>query len=171
MIVSLRNMTYDELKEKLGKDEKIALWTCSLCIKLCGLGGQEVAEDLQAKLQADGYDVPHVETLGYACHLGYIRDRTKDPMTKPIFDEIDTMVVLTCSDGFEKAERVFEKRRGKPKRKIIQLTETVGIGAYSSEQGMRLVNPYPETGLKPNIEGTPLKKVAEKTGLYADPIT
>ena len=86
-------------------------------------------------------------------------------MTKPIFELLDTLIVLTCTDGFEKVERVFGK-----KKKIIQVTETVGIGGYSSEKGMRLVNPYPELGLKADIEGIPLAVVAKKTGLYDKPM-
>lgn len=165
MIVSLRKVTYEELKEQLTDSKHIGIWTCNLCIKLCGLGGQDVAQSLAEKLQADNYKVEHIETLGYACHMGYIRDRTRNPMTKPIFELLDTLIVLTCTDGFEKVERVFGK-----KKKIIQVTETVGIGGYSSEQGMRLVNPYPELGLKAEIEGIPLAIVAKKTGLYDKPM-
>ena len=165
MIVSLRKITYEQLKENLDSSDIIGIWTCNLCIKLCGLGGEIVANSLAEKLQADKYDVQHIETLGYACHMGYIRDRTRNPMTKPIFEKLNTIIVLTCTDGFEKVERVFGKNR-----KIIQVTETVGIGGYSSEKGMRLVNPYPELHLKANIEGIPLSVVAKKTGMYDKPM-
>jgi hypothetical protein len=165
MIVSLRKVTYEELKEQLTESKHIGIWTCNLCIKLCGLGGEDVAQSLAQKLQSDNYRIDHIETLGYACHMGYIRDRTRNPMTKPTFEILDTLIVLTCTDGFEKVERVFGK-----KKKIIQITETVGIGGYSSEKGMRLVNPYPELHLKADIEGIPLSVVAKKTGLYDKPM-
>ena len=165
MIVSLRKISYEDLKKQLEPTEKIAIWTCNLCIKLCGLGGQKVAESLANKLKEDNFDVIHIETLGYACHMGYVRDRSKNPLTKPIFEKADTILVMTCTDGFEKVERVYKKGK-----KLIQITETVGIGAYSSDKGMRLVNPYPELNLKANIEGIPLPVVAKKTGLYSDPI-
>lgn len=165
MIVSLRKITYEQLKEHLNPSDNIAIWTCNLCIKLCELGGEVVAKNLAKKLQDDNYKINHIETLGYACHMGYIRDRTRNPMTKPIFENINTIIVLTCTDGFEKVERVFGKDK-----KIIQVTETVGIGSYSSEKGMRLVNPYPELNLKADIEGIPLSVVAKKTGLYDKPM-
>jgi hypothetical protein len=165
MIVSLRKLTYDDLKKQLNFTDEIGIWTCNLCIKLCGLGGEVVSKNLAQKLQDDGYSVSHIETLGYACHMGYVRDRTRNPLTKPIFQKLDTILVLTCTDGFEKVERVF--RKGK---KLIQITETVGIGGYSSDKGMRLVNPYPELNLDADIEGIPLEVVAEKTGLYHKPM-
>ena len=165
MIVSLRKITYEQLKEQLKPTDTIGIWTCNLCIKLCGLGGEMIAKDLAKKLQDDHYNVMHIETLGYACHTGYIRDRTRNPVTKPIFEKLDTLIVLTCSDGFEKAERAFGRNK-----KVIQVTETVGIGSFSSEKGMRLVYPYPELQLNADIEGIPLSVVAKKTGLFDKPM-
>lgn len=165
MIVSLRKITYEELTKQLNKEKDvIALWTCNLCIKLCETGGAEVAENLATKLKDEGYNVIHTEVLGYSCHLGLVRDRTRDPMTKPIFEEANTIIVLTCTDGFEKVERLFRKK------KVIQVTETIGIGAYSSKTGMRLVNPYPETKLPASVKGTALKEAAKKLDMYVDPM-
>jgi predicted CoA-binding protein len=163
MIVSLRTLTYEELTAQLTKDEKIAIWTCNLCIKLCGVGGEKVANDLAQKLQQDDYNVIHVEPIGYGCHLGLIRNRTREEATKDILEEADTIIVLTCTDGFEKVERVFRKK------KVIQATATVGIGAYASDKGMRLVNPFPETGIEACAEGMPLDEVAKKLKMYSTP--
>lgn len=163
MIVSLRTLTYDELKVQLTKEDNIVIWTCNLCIKLCGVGGETVANDLATKLKDDGYNVLHVEPIGYGCHLGLVRNRTREDITKSIFDQVDTIIVLTCTDGFEKVERVFRKK------KVIQASATVGIGAYSSKTGMRLVNPFPETGLKASVKGTSLKEVAKKLKMYSTP--
>ncbi|MHA2297412.1 MAG: hypothetical protein ACXAEU_06170 [Candidatus Hodarchaeales archaeon] len=165
MIVSLTNITYEELKDQLTKDDKIAIWTCNLCIKLCGTGGEVVAENLAIKMRKDGYNVIHVEPIGYGCHMGLVRDRTRDPITKPIFDKVDTIISISCTDGNEKVERVFRKGR-----KFIHVTETVGVGAYSSESGMRLQLPLEATGLKAKLEGTSLKDAAKKLNMSADPI-
>jgi hypothetical protein len=163
MIVSLRTMTYDGLKELLDKQDKIILWTCNLCIRLCGTGGLEVVEDLQQKLLDDGYNVIWTEKIGYGCHIGLIRDRTKEPTTAPYYQQADTMVVLTCTDGYEKVAKMFS--RGKLKmKKVIQASQTVGIGVYSTSKGMRLVNPLVGLGFPVNPEGTPLPIIAELSG-------
>ena len=165
MIVSLTNITYDELKDQLTKDDKIVIWTCNLCIKLCGTGGEEVANDLAKKLLDDGYNVVHVEPIGYGCHMVLVRDRTRDPTTKPIFRKIHTIISIVCTDGNEKVDRVFRKVK-----KIIHVTETVGVGAYSSKTGMRLQLPLEETGLKARPEGITLKEVAKKLKMSAESI-
>ncbi|MFW9991114.1 MAG: hypothetical protein ACFFD4_03555 [Candidatus Odinarchaeota archaeon] len=165
MIVSLTKITYDKLTNQLTKDDKIAIWTCNLCIKLCGVGGEIVAENLADKLREDGYNVIHVETIGYGCHMGLVRDRTRDPVTKPIFEKVDTIISIVCTDGNEKVERVFRKGR-----KFVFVTETVGVGAYNTETGMRLQLPLVETGLKARDEGIPLKEAAKKLNMSADPI-
>lgn len=165
MIVSLTKITYSELKDQLTKDDKIVIWTCNLCIKLCGTGGEVVANDLAKKLTDDGYNVIHVEPIGYGCHMGLVRDRTRDPMTKPIFKETNTIISIACTDGNEKVSRVF--RKGK---KVIHVTETVGVGAYSSKSGMRLQLPLKETGLKAQPKGMPLKEAAKKLKMSAKPI-
>jgi hypothetical protein len=155
-------MTYDELKAALDPKDKIILWTCNLCIRLCGTGGQEVVEDLEEKLINDGFNIIWTEKIGYGCHLGLIRDRTKEPTTSPYYTDADTMVILTCTDGFEKAEKAFS--RGKYKmNKIIQASQTVGIGVYSTKKGMRLVNPLIDLDLPVVPEGTPLEIIAEKS--------
>ncbi|MFQ6123672.1 MAG: hypothetical protein ACE5R6_03575 [Candidatus Heimdallarchaeota archaeon] len=163
MIVSLRTLTYNELKGQLSKDDKIVIWTCNLCIRFCGVGGETVANDLAAKLKDDGFNVLHVETIGYGCHLGLVRNRTREVITKGIFEQANAFIVLSCTDGFEKVERVFRKK------KVIQASATVGIGAYSSETGMRLVNPFADTGLKASVKGISLKEAAKKLKMYSTP--
>lgn len=163
MIVSLRTLTYDELTKQITNTDRIAIWTCNLCIKLCGVGGEKVATDLAALLKNDGYNVMHVEPIGYGCHMGLVRDRTRDEVSKAIFEEVDTIIVLSCTDGFEKAERVFRKK------KVIQASATIGIGAYTSKTGMRLVAPFPETGIKASIEGTSLDEAVKKLDMHSTP--
>ena len=57
MIISLRDISYEELKDKLTKDDKIVLWSCNTCIKFCGIGGYDNMVLLENMLTADGYDV------------------------------------------------------------------------------------------------------------------
>ena len=135
-----------------------------MCIKLCDTGGEAVANHLADKLVEDGYNVLRSEYIGYGCHMGLIRNRLREPFTKPIFKKADTLIVLTCTDGWEKAERVFSRGRNKMK-KLIQASATVGIGVYSDEKGMRVCNPTEDIaekyGIQADIKGTPLEEVAK----------
>ncbi|MFX1533985.1 MAG: hypothetical protein ACFFDI_07085 [Promethearchaeota archaeon] len=164
MIVSLRTKSYDELKKALSKDEKILLYSCNLCIKLCNdLGGKEAIENLAAKLKNDGYNVIHTEPIGYGCHFGLINSRKRGEATKDIFNSADVIVTIICTDGHEKLMKMYKKK------KIIATAETVGIGMYSSEEGMRLACPFPETGLPASAEGISLEKAAKKLKMYHEP--
>ncbi|MFX0092789.1 MAG: hypothetical protein ACFFBD_13595 [Candidatus Hodarchaeota archaeon] len=164
MIVSLRTKSYKELKDALSKDEKILLYSCNLCIKLCNnLGGKDALENLAAKLTADGYNVIHTEPIGYGCHFGLVNTRKRGEATKDLFKEADVIVTIICTDGHEKLMKIFKKK------KIIATAETVGIGMYSTEEGMRLVCPFPETGLRASKDGIPLNKAAKKLKMYHEP--
>jgi hypothetical protein len=72
--------------------------------------------------------------------------------------------VLACTDGFIKTQRVFKKH------KVIQVGESVGLGVYSKEGGMKLVIPLEETGLPPSVEGYSLEEAAEKLGKKSGPL-
>lgn len=164
MIVSLRTKSYDELKKALSKDEKIVLYSCNLCIKLCnGLGGKEAIEDLAQKLTADGYNIIHTEPIGYGCHFGLVNTRKRGETTKDIFEEADAFVTIICTDGHEKLMKMFKRK------KLIATAETVGIGMYSTGEGMRLVCPFPETGLTASKEGISLAEAAKKLKMYHKP--
>jgi len=58
---------------------------------------------------------------------------------------------------------VFKKQR------IIDTVETLGLGVYSEETGMRLNVPLEETGLEPLIDGYDLAELAGKRGLHTGP--
>ncbi|MFQ5977170.1 MAG: hypothetical protein ACE5OZ_03435 [Candidatus Heimdallarchaeota archaeon] len=164
MIVVLRDSDYDQLRENLTLEDRITVWSCNDCTKYCDLGGRKNLQALAEALKKDGYNVIHQELVGVSCQMNLIRERTKHPATKDIMNESTAIIVLACTDGFLKVQRVFRKK------KVIQIGVSVGLGAYSKKDGMRLVIPMEETGLEPSVEGLTLEDAAKKLGLKFGPI-
>jgi hypothetical protein len=164
MIVVLRDLDYEELKKQLDDDDRIVVWSCNDCTKYCNLGGRENLNALADALEKDGYHVVHRELIGVGCQPPLIRLRSRHPATKDIFDSASVIIVLSCTDGYLKTQRVFKNK------KVIQVGISVGLGAYSKEEGMRLVIPAIETGLEPSIEGYSLEEAARKLGKKSGPL-
>ncbi|MGY5860997.1 MAG: hypothetical protein RTU09_01290 [Candidatus Thorarchaeota archaeon] len=164
MIVVLRNLDYEQIKEKLDKDDKIVVWSCNDCTKYCDLGGRKNLKALAEALEKDGFNVIRQELVGVSCQPPLIRERTKHKATKQIYSDATAIIVLACTDGFLKVQRVFRKK------KVIQVGSSVGLGAYSKKGGMRLVVPLEETGLKPLVEGYSLEEAATKLKMKSGPV-
>jgi hypothetical protein len=160
LIVSLRNQTYDELKEKLNPDDKIVVWACNFCVKFCGLGGRENMNALADKLETDGYNVVRRELIGMSCLQDLVRKRKTDDATSKMFEEATVIIPLTCEDGNANVKHVFKDKR------IIDATKTLGLGVFSMEKGMTLNYPFESTGLEPSVDGIPLEEVAKKVGCH-----
>ncbi len=163
MIVSLRSMTYDELKDQLSKDDKIVVWACNICVKFCDVGGRNHMNALADKLEADGYNVIRRELIGMSCLQDLVRKRGTDEATTKIFEEATVIIPLTCEDGNENVKHVF---KGK---KVIDATKTIGLGVFSLEKGMTINYPFENTGLEASVDGIPLEEAAKKLGCHAGP--
>ena len=165
MIVTLRSLSYDQLKKQLQSSDKIVLWSCNDCVRYNNkIGGREALDSLERKLQADGYQVLRKELIGVSCQPPLIRLRSKDAATKDVFKAADAIIVIACEDGNEKVKRVFRKK------KVIGTTKSIGLGAYSTESGMNLVCPCEEYDeLEPSVEGIPIEEVAKRLKLFAEP--
>ncbi|RLE27996.1 hypothetical protein DRJ54_07170 [Candidatus Acetothermia bacterium] len=160
MIVSLRSMSYQELKEKLSRDDRIVLMSCDMCVRYCGFGGIDRLTILEDLLKGDGYNVIRKELVGVSCAMGLIRNRTRDPDKKAAFEEATAIVLIACDEGYETVRRVFRKK------KVIPVTKAVGVGNYTEDRGAVLVNPFEFTGLEPKAEGYTLEEAAGKLGMY-----
>ena len=156
MIVVLRDLDYKELRGHLDKKDRIIVWSCNDCTKYCELGGRENLNALADALVKDGYNVIRRELIGVSCQPPLIRERSRHPATKKDFNQATAIIVLACTDGFLKVQRVFKDK------KIIQVGVSVGLGVYSKAEGMKLVIPTEETGLPPSIEGYSLEEAAKK---------
>jgi len=156
MIISLRSMSYEELKQVLTKDDKIVVWSCDLCIKYCGLGGLEKARILEDMLKEDGYNVVGKEIVSESCLINLVKKHKEEK-----FREANTIIVLACESGYECVKTVFNDK------KVIKTMKTVGVGNFTLQGKAVLITPFEWTGIDPNINGYTLSSVAEKTGLYA----
>lgn len=164
VVVSLLKMTYNELLEQLSKDDRIAVWTCNDCVRYCGFGGRDEMNALADRLEADGYQVVHRELVGVSCNRMLVRKRMTDAATKQAMQDATVIIPLVCEEGCETVKFVFKKHR------VIDTTETVGLGVYSEQTGMRLNWPLEHTGMEPSIDGIPLEEVAQARGLHAGPL-
>jgi len=122
MIISLRRYTYDELKSKISKEDRIILMACNTCIKFCDIGGRIRQHQLAEKLREDGYNVIFEDNVGAACLLDLIHKRKTDDATKDIFASADVIIPLTCEDGYDNVAYEF------PDAKVISVNKTVGLG-------------------------------------------
>lgn len=160
MMVSLRSITYDELKKQISKEDKIILWSCNTCIKYCGIGGFDRMVQLEEMLKADGYDVIGKELLSVACLESIARHHKMDPKKQDMFNEATVIITLTCEDGHDAANETFKDK------KVIGITKTVGVGNFTMDRGPVLTHPFENTGLVQNEKGYTFPEVAEKCNLY-----
>jgi len=154
MIISLREISYEELKNKLKKDDKIVLWSCDECIKHCGLGGMEKLKVLEDLLKRDGYNVQK-ELISRSCFLNLVRKH------ETTVSDASTIIVLACELGYKCVKTVFKDKQ------VVNTMKTVGTGNYTVYRGSVLTSPLPWTKLEPSVNGYTLKTVSEKLGLYS----
>ena len=153
MIISLREMTYEKLKNRLSKDDNVVIWSCDECIKYCELGGIKKAEELRERLTQDGFHVQK-ELISRSCFLNLVRHRQKT------LADASTIIVLACDLGYECVKSVF------PNKTIVKPMKTVGVGNLTAMRGPVLTTPMPWTQLESSVKGYSMKTVAEELGLY-----
>jgi ferredoxin len=153
MIISLREMTYEELKKQLSIDDNVVIWSCDECIKHCELGGTEKLEELRELLIHDGFHVQK-ELISRSCFLNLVRHRQKT------LADASTIIVLACDLGYECVKNTF------PSKKIVKPMKTVGVGNLTAMRGPVVTTPLPWTHLKPSVKGYSMKNVAEELELY-----
>jgi len=159
MIISVRSISYDELKGTLSKGDRIVIWSCDSCIKACGLGGSEKMSHLKKILEEDGYNVSATELISVACHPPLIKERKYNEDKRYAMEEATAIIVLACEDGYKCVKSVFHDK------KVIGTAETVGAGGMT-KAGALLTTPFESTGLENNPAGYTLAEVAEKLNLY-----
>lgn len=160
MIISLRSLSYDELKSKLTKEDKIVLWSCNTCIKFCGIGGYDKLVALENILKADGYNVIGKELISIGCMYSLAEQHKNDPAKAEMFDEATAIITLTCEDGYINAANVFKDK------KVIGISKTLGIGNFSMDRGPILTHPFESTGLERSSQGYSFPEIATKLSLY-----
>jgi hypothetical protein len=161
MILSVRLFDYEELRDKLDRDDKIIVFSCNNCAKKCeALGGRVGLQKLADKLEADGFNVVLRELCGLACSLDMVEERAKNPATADIFEQADTIIPLSCEDGEHAVHHVF------PDKRIFRVTKTIGIGWGSPVDGVRLTDVLADVSVEvPGPQGIKLREAAQQLGL------
>lgn len=158
LIISVRSLSYDELKRNFGQNDKIVLWSCDTCTKYCGLGGMEKMIILEELLMGDGYNVIKKELISESCLINLAK---KHKITQEyIFREATAIVVLACEVGYQCVRTVF------PEKKVIGTTKTFGAGNFSMRKGAILTSPFESTGLEQEPQGYTLAKLVEIFDLF-----
>lgn len=160
MIISLRCISYDELKAQLSQNDKIVLLSCDTCIKFCGLGGYDRMSQLKKMLEADGYNVIGKDLISIGCMLSLMEQHKADPDKKAMFDEATTIITHSCEDANKNVKAVFSDK------KIIGFTKTIGIGNFTMDRGPVLTHPFESTGFEPNAKGYDYGEICQKLKLY-----
>lgn len=164
MIASLRTMTYEELKGLIGKNDRIAVWSCDTCAKAShGFGGDESMRDLAATLRADGFDVRKEELMTASCYYDGIRARKEQWIASGEYDDVDVIIPLACQEARVAMSQLF------PDKKIVDDSRTAGLGVLDESGVCILTDPFEWTGLEASDEGIDLPSAARKLGLFTGP--
>jgi NAD-dependent dihydropyrimidine dehydrogenase PreA subunit/ferredoxin len=159
MIISVRSISYDELKRNLSRDEKIVIWSCDTCVKHCGIAGMDKMNVLEDLLKEDGYTVLKKELVSESCQINLAKNHKAD--NQEIFDEATAIILLTCEIGYHCVKTVF------PKKKVIGTAKTFGSGNFSNKKGPILTSPLPFTNLELDPEGYTLRNLVEQFNLQS----
>jgi len=160
--ISVRRLDYETLKTKLRAGDRIIVLSCDACTRQSdGLGGEDGLNSLADRLVADGLEVLHRELLPVACSPDQLRQRLQEELVQRLFEEADLVIPLSCQAGIDRAAEVL------PDIAVLQVTETLGKGTYSPEDGARLTEPRQGIDIEiDSPEGLPIPDAARQLGLY-----
>ena len=157
MIISVRSLSYDELKRNLNHADKIVIWSCDTCVKHCGIAGMEKMTVLEDMLKEDGYNIIKKELISESCQLNLAKKHKK--ADQKIFNEATVIIVLACEIGYQCVKTAF------PNQKVIGTAKTFGSGNFSNKKGPILTSPLPNIGLTLEPDGYTLNKLVEEFNL------
>jgi len=160
MIISLRSVSYKDLKAQISKDDKIVLMSCNTCVVACGIGGMQKMVSLEKMLTADGYNVIGKDLTSVGCTTTIIQQHRSDPKKSEMYDKATVIIPLICENGLIGIKNVFYDK------KVIAIASTVGIGNFTMMGTIVLTHPFESTGMVKNSTGYPLSEVAKKLGLF-----
>jgi ferredoxin len=160
MIISVRSLSYDELKRNLSYNDKIIIWSCDTCVKHCGIAGMEKMSILEDMLKEDGYNIIKKELISESCQVNLAKKHKA--ADEEAFNESSAIIALTCEIGYQCIRTVF------PHKKVIATAKTFGSGNFRNLKGPVLTTPLPTTGLALDKEGYSLNKLVEDFNLHSN---
>lgn len=157
MIISLRSLSYADLKKQLQPGEKVVISGCDQCVMACGISGPGNMQKLTDMLTQDGFEIVGQDSLGCGCMVFENEEHSK----KKMYKDATAIISTTCESAQPVLKKVFSDK------KVIATTKTVGTGNFTMDRGPVLTRPFEDTGLPAKPEGYDLPYVAEKMKLYA----
>lgn len=162
MIISLRSISYEELKSQLTENDRIVIMSCNTCVVSCGIAGNGPMTTLEGMLKADGFNVLGKDLCSCGCTLNIVEGHRADRKKREMYEEATVIIPLICENGLEVIKSVFYDK------KVISMSKTLGTGNFTMDRGVVLTNPLESTGLEKSDEGYDLYELAEKLDLYSD---
>jgi len=161
--ITARLFEYNELKNRLNRQEGIAVFSCDNCARRChGLGGQEGLTALADKLIEDGFPVVCQGLFRALCSRKLLRAWLEDKECQASLGQIGVIIPLACQAGAALVRELF------PACTVLEVTKTLGTGVTRPETGVRLVKPEKGLGLDVDeAQGMSLEEAVSRLGLYA----
>ncbi len=108
------------LKTKLEKyrGKEIAVVSCNACARVCGCGGEEVAQKLAEELANEGFRIKEVKIVPVACNLS---------LCKKAEISADVLLVLGCEAAGYALKSAF------PEKEIVMGARTIALGVRDEE--------------------------------------
>ncbi len=126
------SVPYEELKDQLSKDDRIAIISCNSCVRFSGTGGVAKMEELANRLRRDGYVVSDEVVLVGVCLNDHVNNAR-------ISDGVTATIVLACEAGWSSVKQRFVEE------KVIRGTRTAGLVCVDREKGVeKLMMAYDE---------------------------
>lgn len=119
--------SYQEIKSRLKKKDKIGIVSCNMCARICGTGGIEAMQKLKRKLEKDSFQVVDLDLIGTPCNFSQLEAVTLRG---------DVTIVLACEAGLHNLKKAF------PKKKLIPGLNLVGLGAVDKSGKLVLVKKF-----------------------------
>jgi len=118
---------YGLVKTQLDKKDQIGIVSCNSCPRICETGGEEAMKKLAERIKNDGFNVVDMDLIGRACDFDLLK---KDELNGTV------TMVLSCEAGVYNLSKLF------PKRKIIGVLDTIGLGVYDHKGNLTLVKKF-----------------------------
>lgn len=128
-MIFTETLTSDEIKNKLNKDDVIAIIGCSSCARMSGTGGEKQMKDLAMQLRGEGFNVKEGFSINTVC--------TPKVLQAKLDRKVDTVITLCCSAGCSNATQIFANH------KVVRGCSDVGLMTANKTNGtVRVAMPY-----------------------------
>jgi hypothetical protein len=128
-MIFTKALPYNDIKQKLDKNDVITIIGCETCVRAAGCGGKEKMRELALKLRKDGFNVIDGFMVPTVC--------TPKVLFAKLNKNVNTVISLACSAGMSNIQRYFSNY------KIIETTADIGLMVTDSDKNvLKVTMPY-----------------------------